>query len=57
MIVGHLGGSITHGEDFLSFDRKTEKPQDFIRIEANSQRSSHLHLEHSKLFFEEVAIL
>jgi uncharacterized membrane protein len=27
MIVGHLGGSLTHGEDFLSFAEKTEKPQ------------------------------
>lgn len=27
MIVGHLGGSLTHGEDFLSFAKETEKPQ------------------------------
>lgn len=27
MIVGHLGGSLTHGEDFLSFAEKIEKPQ------------------------------
>jgi uncharacterized membrane protein/mono/diheme cytochrome c family protein len=25
MIVGHLGGSLTHGEDFLSIQKKTEK--------------------------------
>jgi uncharacterized membrane protein/mono/diheme cytochrome c family protein len=25
MVVGHLGGSLTHGEDFLSIQKKTEK--------------------------------